>query len=275
MELVDELLKLQEEIYNYEMEENDGYWTDWSPKISFSKTGDWYALTYFGGGYDDGYNFAFAAFIDLIIKHSAKIKALLFTGADDGANGIKNWDFTRLINSNAFFDNLETFRVKLTDAGDHNTSIVASSYDEGGQIAALVAKTPNIQVLQVPSAPNADFFRLKDLKLQQLIVQAGCNAQGFIKNLSTCNNLKNLYALDYTDILDGIDNIGTEYNDYKELFSSDFFETQTAEGRKINFHFKLRENKLTDKELKELIGIKNIQFLYIRTFCGQYARKNN
>ncbi|MDR1615037.1 MAG: hypothetical protein LBS26_05670 [Campylobacteraceae bacterium] len=270
--MIKELIKLQEDIYNYEMEENDGYWADWSPKINFYKAEDWYELTYFGDGYDDGYNFAFAAFIDLIIKHSSKIKSLLFTGADEGANGTKNWDFTRLINSGAVFENLESFRVKLTDTGDHNTSIIAASYDEDGQIAALVAKMPILRVLQVPSAPNDNFFKLKDLSLQQLIVQAGYNTQDFIKNLSACDNMKNLYALDWTDILDDVDSIGTKYEQYKELFSSRFFDTQTVEGRKIRFHFTLRENKLTTEQLQELIKIKNIQLLYIRAFSGQYAR---
>jgi hypothetical protein len=270
--MTNELLKLQENIYNNEIKIDGGYWTDFSPKISFFKAGNLYQLTYFGDGYDDNDNFAFAAFLDLAVKHSSKIKSLFFTGADEGANGTKNWDFTRLINSSAVFENLETFKVKLTNTGDHNTSIIASCYDEDGQIDAIVSKMPNIRTLQIPSAPNEDFFKLQDLKLNKLIVQAGYDTQNFISNLSKATNLKQLFALDWTDILHDIDNIGTTYDEYKELFESDFFEMQTKYGKKINFHFKLRENKLTNEEIKELVSIKNIQFLHIKTFCGQYAK---
>ncbi|MDR2081576.1 MAG: hypothetical protein LBP54_06805 [Campylobacteraceae bacterium] len=271
--MTNNLLKLQEEIYNNTIKENGEYWTGLSPKISFFKAGGLYELAYFGDGYDDGYNFAFTAFIDLIIKRSLKIKSLFFTGADEGANGTKNWDFTRLINVDAVFENLEEFKVKLTDTGDHNQSIIASSYDEDGQIAKLIAKMPNLKILQTPSAPNMDFFKLKDLKLRRLIVQAGYDTQNFIKNLSTCDNLKNLHALDYMDILDDTDNIGTAYSEYKELFNSNFFNAKSDRELAARFHFTLRENRLTSKELQELVLIKPIQFLHIKTFGGQYVRK--
>ncbi|MDR2638372.1 MAG: hypothetical protein LBC09_00870 [Helicobacteraceae bacterium] len=271
MDFGDKLLKLQEDIYNSEIEEREEYLVDFSPKIGFAKAGGGYDITYFGDGYDDdGDNFAFASLLELLIANASKIKSLYFTGADEGANGTKNWDFTRLINSDAIFDNLESFKVKLTDAGDHNQSIIASSYDEEGQIAKLVAKAPNLKILQVPSAPNEEFFRLKNLKLQELIVQAGYDTQNFIANLSECGNLRGLYSFDWTDILNDIDNIGSGYNEYKKLFSSDFFETKDERGRHIYFHFKLRENKLTAQELQELAAIKKIQFLYIRLFGGKY-----
>ncbi|MDR1461208.1 MAG: hypothetical protein LBI78_06135 [Campylobacteraceae bacterium] len=274
MDFCSKLLKLQEEIYKNE-KERYGYQLYYSPRVSFSKIGDFYEITYSGDGYDDGNrsNFAFLAFIGLLTKYSTCIKSLIFTGADEGANGTKNWDFTRLINSNAVFENLEEFKVKLTDEGEHNQSVIAQDYDEDGQIAKLAAKMPNLKILQVPSAPNEDFFKLKNLKLQKLIVQAGYNTQNFIANLSKTVNLSRLYALDYTDILHDIDNIGTTYGDYKKLFCSDFFETKSEHGQKINFHFTLRENRLTSENLQELNSIKQIQFLHVKTFSGQYVYK--
>jgi hypothetical protein len=276
--MINDLLKLQEEIYKYEYEEHGGYDIWSSPRVSFSKMGELYEIVYFGDGYDFdplatpiNSDFPFAALLELIGKNSAKIKSLVFTGADTGANGVKNWDFTRLIDSGAIFENLTHFKVRLTDLGDHNQSIIAKSYDEGGQIAALAALMPNLEFLQVPSAPNGDFFKLKDLKLKELIVQAGFDTQDFIKNLARCDNLKNLFALDYTNILDDFDNVKTTYEDYKLLFESDFFVNRPVV--RAPFHFTLRDAYLTGEQLLTLNAIKKIQFLHVNMNAGKYIRQ--
>jgi hypothetical protein len=269
--VINDLLKLQEDIYkSKEWGEYDMY----SSRISFSKIGELYEVVYFGDGYEDNPNdvpqncdnFAFASFIELLLKNPLKIKSLIFTGADEGANGTKNWDFTRLINSKVIFTNLTHFKVRLTDLGDHNQSIIARSYDEEGQIAALMSMMPKLEILQVPSAPNQDFFKLKNLNLKKLTVQAGYDTQNFITNLASSDNLKNLFALDYANILYDFDIIGTTFEEYKLLFESNFFENCSY------FHFTLRDDKLTHEQLSELRQIKNIQFLYINCKGGEYIK---
>ncbi|MDR2636119.1 MAG: hypothetical protein LBC08_04745 [Campylobacteraceae bacterium] len=271
--MIDDLLQLQEEIYRRVYEEWGEYmW--WSPRVSFTKMpNELYEITYYGRGYDsndalediDNSDFGFAALLELLAKHASKIKSLIFTGDDEGENGTRNLDFTRLINTKAVFPNLTDFKVRLTDPADHNQTIIAESYDENGQIAALVSMMPNLEVLQVPSAPNEDFFKLENLKLKMLIVQAGYNTQDFIKNLARCDNLKNLNVLDYTNILWDVDNIGTKYEDYKLLFESDFF------ANRRHFVFTLRDGNLTPEQLLELRGIRKIQFLHVGCKGGKWV----
>ncbi|MDR1007705.1 MAG: hypothetical protein LBL65_03975 [Campylobacteraceae bacterium] len=276
--MINDLLKLQEDIYKYECKKWSEY-DMYSSRVSFSKIGELYEIVYFGDGYDDNPNdipqncdnFAFASLIELLLKNSSKIKSLIFAGPDEGANGTKNWDFTRLINSKVIFENLVHFKVRLTDLGDHNQSVIASGYDENGQIAALASMMPKLEILQVPSAPNEDFFKLKNLNLKKLTIQAGYDTQNFITNLANSDNLKNLLALDYTNIFYDFDIIGTTFEEYKLLFESNFFEN-CLEKRKVPFHFTLRDDKLTCEQLTKLRQIKNIQFLYINCKGGEYIR---
>ena len=60
--------------------------------------------------------------------------------------------------------------MKRTDPAAHNLASIG--YEEEGMIAKLVAKMPALKYLELPSAPNKDFFDL-DLKLTALILHAG------------------------------------------------------------------------------------------------------
>ncbi|MCD7972228.1 MAG: hypothetical protein LUG18_06115 [Candidatus Azobacteroides sp.] len=271
--MIEKLLALQERISGFHAEEWEGYLQE-MPYVSFAKKGALYAVQFYGEGYDDGpveehayeegENYAFAAFIDFLIENPSHILSLEFTGPDEGANGIRNWDFTRLAGSDVVFENLKVFKVALTDPGDHNMSIIGPAYDEEGMIAKLVSKMPVLRELQVPSAPDSSFFELGELPIELLTVQAGMDHQHFIRNLAGSTNLKNLRALDYTDGFSDKFPV-TSFEDYKLLFESDVF------GSYKYFHFTLRDSRMTGKQLTELQQIRKIQLLHVKTSPGEYV----
>jgi hypothetical protein len=267
------LLALHDKIYAYYNTEEFPYNLEYLPRVSFSKIGDLYEIMFYGESHDDKpslpsadfdikdeYNFGFCALLDLLVCHAEKVASLTFSGPDAGANGMRCWNFERLVQSKAIFENLLSFKVALTDVGDHNQSFVGDEDDEGEMIVALVAKMPKLQHLEVPSSPNKAFFKLKNLEINTLVVQSGFEHLDFIKNLAKATNLKKLRSLDYFNAFE--EDEKTPFEDYKSLFESKLLTD--------NFHFKLRESTLTMAQLKKLKRLNSIQFLHIKTFGGQY-----
>ncbi|KXX69364.1 hypothetical protein [Flammeovirga sp. SJP92] len=277
----DKLLELQKRIYNYHNSSELDYNLASSPRISFSRIGNLYEIVFYGEGYDDDdtmpssefdpdeYNYGFCALQDFLIENPDQIVSLIFTGPDAGANGTRNWNFNRIIKSDIKFVNLKAFKVALTDVGDHNQSVIGEYDDEDGMIAKLVLKMPKLEELELPSAPNNDFFKIPHLQISSLSIQAGYNHQNFIENLAESENLKALRSLDYTETYDQFGDLEdeefTSFNNFKKLFSSSVFSYE-------HFHFKLRENRLTENQLEELQKIKKVQFLHIKTEAGKYIR---
>ncbi|WP_298544146.1 hypothetical protein [uncultured Aquimarina sp.] len=275
------LLDLQNKIYNYHNSKEYKYDLEYSPRISFSKIGDLYEVIFYGQGYDDDhtvhsydlepeeFNFGFCAFQDFLIDNPKQIISLIFNGPDAGANGTRDWNFNRIINSNVVFDNLKKFKVALTDVGDHNQSVIGEYGEENGMIAKLVSKMPNLEELELPSAPDESFFELPELKIQHLIIQAGYDHQNFIENLSNSSNLLNLKTLDYTEPFDHFGDLENEeftsFDKFQKLFESNVFSIE-------NFHIKLRENRINEEQLEKLQKIKKIQLLHIKTEPAKYVR---
>ena len=98
-----------------------------------------------------------------------QIRSLMLRGADEGANGTHHWDITPLLQAQVIFSQLETFSIQLNQPGDHNRSIVGKDYSENGDLANLLARSPNLQELTVPSAPSAAFFEVGKHPLRYLM----------------------------------------------------------------------------------------------------------
>ena len=135
-------------------------------------------------------------------------------------------------------------------------------------VAQLVKNMPNLQTLQLPSAPDASFFDVPDLALKSLKIQAGYAHQDFILNLARSHNLKGLRSLAYTDVMDAVlikEGCHTPYEHYKALFLSELFLQYK------HFHFTLTDSLLTDAQLQELHAInKDVQFLHVHTKPARY-----
>lgn len=278
--MIEKLLDLQNRIYQYHNSKDFEYILEYSPRISFSRIGALYEIVFYGEGYDDDskihssefepkyLNYGFCALLDFLIANPKQFVSLIFTGPDEGANGTKNWDFSRLTHSQVIFENLEIFKVALTDVGDHNQSIIGKQYDEDGMIAKLLAKMPQLQTLVLPSAPNQDFFTLPKLKINSLVIQAGYDPQNFIENLAQADILPNLKSLDYAEPYDHFgDRCEDEFTSF-EAFEKLFNKLISYK----HFHFKLRENRLTQTQLEVLQKIGKVQFLHIKTEIGKYIR---
>ncbi len=279
--MIKKLIELQQEIYNYHNSKEFPYNNYYSPRISFFQIGDLFEINYYGEGFDDNplipatdfepeeMNFGFCALLDFICKNANKVVQLNFIGPDAGANGTRSWNFERLINSTSNFINLESFSVALTDAGDHNQSVIGEFDQEDGMIAKLVKKMPNLKELILPSAPDITFFEIPDLKIENLAIQAGYDHQGFIQNLAESTDLKHLKSLDYTEPFDHFGDLNEEeftpYEAFEKLFQSNIFSFE-------HFHFKLRENRFSSEQLTALQEIRRVQFFHIKTIAGKYIR---
>ncbi|MTG97649.1 MULTISPECIES: hypothetical protein [Myroides] len=278
--MIEKLLALQDRIYKY-YNKDYPYSLIYSPRISFSKIGELFELNYFGDGYDEdtdvssevfeqeeGYNFGFCAVLDLIIANPDAFVSLNFNGPDAGANGFRNWDFSRLAKADITLNNVRSFKVNLTDMGDHNLCLIGECDLEDGMIAKLVSKMPKLKILQVPSAPDATFFEVPNLRLEQLIVHSGYHHQNFIYNLAKSQNMKYLKMLDFTDIFDYYsdrsENEFTSLLDYVALFKSELFQSNS------NFLFKLRDNRITATNCKMLLSIAQVQLYHVIEIPGQY-----
>ncbi|WP_010254699.1 hypothetical protein [Myroides injenensis] len=279
--MIDKLLNLQERIYNYYNREFP-YNLKYSPRISFSKIGGLFELNYYGDGYDedyntpsykleqeDGYSFGFSATIDFIIEHANAFIALNFNSPDAGANGFRIWNFSRLVGNNIIFKNLESFKIGLTDMGDHNLTLISDdSGQENGIIAKLVSKMPKLKVLQVPCAPNETFFEIDNLKIEELIVRSGLDHQDFIQNLARSKNLPKLTSLDFSDVYDYYSD--RPFNEFTSLFDYQILFRSPVIKDKLGFHFKLRDARLTSEECRTLQNMNKIQLLHIIEIPGQY-----
>lgn len=265
---------------DFDTGEEKEYFVDYSPRVQFSKIGDFFSLSFFGNGYDDDpnvkaldfnyeTNFAFCRFLDFIAEqqNAEKIALLNFCGPDEGANGTKSWNFNRLINTDVIFLKLKNFSVQLTDLGDHNQSIIVGDFlEENGIIAKLISKMPILETLIIPSAPDKSFFEIGKHPLSFLKLQAGYSHQNFIENLAESENFYQLSALDYTEVIDDFDmptEDCTTFESFKKLFQSKPFSTV--------IHFKLRNSNLTREQLCELQKLNNVQFLNIFAKGGRYV----
>ena len=274
--MLNELTTLQKKIFDYEIrrdseyDENAKYRVGMSSTLSFFQVGELFDITFYGQGYDDnasvkaddtndkGLNFAFCGLLDLLCeqKNADKLISITFTGPDEGANGSRTWDFTRLTNSEVIFSKLQSFSVSLTDLGDHNQSIIDGYWlEEEGMIAKLISKMPVLDILVVPSAPNKSFFEIGDHPLSYLMLQAGYSNQNFIENIANSNNFKKLRTLDFTEVFKiphyPIEEY-TSFNSYKKFLQSPAF---SSLGKLI------RHAQLTKQQLAELQRM-SAHFLY-------------
>lgn len=198
--------------------------TDASLELRYSQKGDLYEIEFIA---DEPASPLCSIFFEIINKEefAEQILSLRLQSADEGVNGINNWDLTALSeNPEVIFKNLKKLILPLNDK-NYNKIIVTGNndYQENGVIAKLLPKMPNLEVLQVPSAPNEDFFKHFS-SIKTLYVQTGYQHQNFIYNLAQSKNFGNLEILKFWDYAESsTENYkqqATSIDDYIALFSS-------------------------------------------------------
>ncbi len=223
------LIALQRRIYRWVTEEaaafdeaaegEESYVLGEDPKLYFFPVGELYDLSFFGEGFDDypelpgveieedAPQAAYCAFLDLICgrKEAERVYALTFDGPDEGANGMKLWDLSRVIRSGAVFSKLKHLRFRLRGAEAHNICVLTAEgedeYRANGTMGALLRQMPALESLTIPSAPDRSFFEGGRHPLRRLTLQSGLDSGDFIRNLATCDRFPELEELDFTDLL--------------------------------------------------------------------------
>src|SRR3569833_865894 len=102
-------------------------------------------LRYDGVSYEE----PFEIFLDLLAEQAIarNVISIEIAGPDEGANGTRNWDFTRRCGTNTSFPALKSFTVEPSPPNYHSQTIIAADYDEDGQTANLHARMHAIELL--------------------------------------------------------------------------------------------------------------------------------
>jgi hypothetical protein len=164
---------------------------------------------------------------------------------------------------------LRSFFVEQNGPGSHNRVIVAADYDEAGVLGRLLRKTPSLEALTVPSAPDATFFALESHPLRFLSVDAGYDTQGFIRNLADSSCFPRLETLEFGEFyemyLDDFPSGCTPFDDYRRLFKSETFSTVRL--------FVWRNPVCSEAEIEELRSLRRERDLQIKIvqFSSRYV----
>lgn len=162
---------------------------------------------------------------------AARLKRLKLHSPDEGANGTREWEFTRFLRSSATFPSLAWLSIETYDPLDHNCPIVESwrVFQEDGVLAAWLDRAPDLRFLAAPSAPNADFFKREPHPLERLHIQAGYDTQDFVRNFSQSRCFPKLWRLEYQDFhqtyIEDYRQHCTPFEHFEQMFRSDAFST--------------------------------------------------
>jgi hypothetical protein len=128
---------------------NDPDWpVEESERLLFVEAGGLFHLDFYGSPFGA----SFDEFLGLlgVDEVATRIRSFVLRGPDEGANGTRNWDLTRLVERDVRFPELISLFIEPTLPEHHNQTVVAQTYDEDGMITRLLEKTPRLQSLTVP-----------------------------------------------------------------------------------------------------------------------------
>ncbi|QWP77146.1 hypothetical protein J5226_01700 [Lysobacter sp. K5869] len=182
---------------------------------------------------------------------AAHIVQLRIAGPDEGANGLKTWDFRELIAAAPRFGKLTDLQIAASDPGDHNQATV-----EDDHLPALLALMPALRKLVLPQAPESGFFDLDLPDLASVRTGGDFRTRGFIGRLARAERLPSLRFVDFTDSLAPFlsleaqpeDWSSTPFEDYERLFRSPTMERCWG--------FRLRNAMLTEAQYQALQALR-------------------
>jgi hypothetical protein len=179
--------------YDYPLHANNN-----RSRILFADVGspqcDGLCVEYYGEVWEDAWQIALDAIANKDV--ASRLSSLRITGPDEGANGSRTHDFSSLLKSNVQFPNLRELYIRPTSVNDHN---MVDMRDD--QIAAIIARCPNLERLTLPQAPQPDFFNLSLPKLRYLSIGMAWQTHGFIRHMAAHHNMPALMRLEFSDSL--------------------------------------------------------------------------
>jgi hypothetical protein len=213
-------------------------------RTSVADIGGGLAIEYYGEAYSAWPLFLAALAEPGVADH---IVHLRIGGPDQGANGLKDWDFGPLIKAGARFDRLTELEIAISDPGDHNQACVTDD-----QLPLLLALMPALRDVTLPQAPEATFFDLALPHLKTIRTGGDWRTRGFIRALAGATNLPALVFVDFTDSLAPFmeqepqppEWDSTPFADYEALFDSPIMDRFWG--------FRIRNARLTEGEYRAL-----------------------
>ena len=175
------------------------------------------------------------------------IVQLRIGGPDEGANGLKEWDFGTLIDAATRFPRLSDLEIAITDPGDHNQACVPDN-----QLPGLLALMPLLRNVTLPQAPEPAFFDVALPDLKTIRTGGDFRSRGFILVLAGATKLPALRFVDFTDSLapfmekerQSPEWDSTRFEDYEALFDSPVMERCWG--------LRLRNARLTEEQYRTL-----------------------
>jgi len=204
------------------------------------------------------------------------IESLVFSGPDEGTNGVRVLDFVALAEAKVSFPRLRSLFIRPKAQEDHNLSQIHGGYEEqfkdGGVIARLVAKAPNLAELTLPNAPDSEFFDVPLPHLGSLRIGGAVDTQNFIENMANSSNMPKLGTLDFTESSE----IQSRWADEREpgtVTPFVTFERLLRSRACAPLHtLRLRNTTLNLEELQALHKLRpNLQFMVIQAAGGGYV----
>jgi len=242
-------------------------------RVSLAPMRQGWHVEYFGDPYAEAFDETLACLSQQDVADC--ITSLSFNGIDSGANGSREWTFAPLLDSPVVFPRLRSLFIKPTEPQDHNLSLICAKdhiFEEYGDIARWVRKTPRISELTVPNAPNADFFAVPLPQLKMLCIGAFSDTQHFIRHLAVAAQLPVLTSLDFSESSEQQIAWPTErtagsitsFDDYQALLKSPL----GAQLRGLT----LRNTCLDLGQLQQLQALRStLQFMVIQSTSGGYV----
>lgn len=217
---------------------------DIGPRLDYAKWGDGFRVWAFG------IDVPFTALArDPVAR---ELVSLTIDSPDLGANGTCNWDLTEFADSDVVYPMLRHLRIARNAPDRHNRCIIARTYDEDGVLGRIAKKAPQLESLETPSAPSANFFEAELKSLMHLRVDAGFDTNNFIRMLAQASFPPKL--------------CGLEWGDYAERYMEDWRSKTTpfadmaalvgCEGFGQIKAFSLRNTAYANDELKQLKALR-------------------
>jgi len=171
------------------------------------------------------------------------------------------------------FPHLRHLAIPQADNTAHNEVCIVREgeiLDDAGDVGRLVALMPALESLELPQAPEPDFFKVPLPALQRLKIGAGHNPNGFIGHLARhAAQYPALRQLDFSDVLGPFmqpegDWLATPFEDYEALL-------QSAMGEKL-WSLVLRNTQLTEAQYRQLDQMRrNASLQVTHNFPGCYV----
>lgn len=239
------------EVERYGFKAQPGYYSepDWRSRLFVADIGGRIAVEFYGQNYDKPWELIQLA---LAAPEVAPHLALLrLSGPDEGANGLRSWDFKTLIAAKPYFPILTHFHIEPSEPAHHNYSVV-----EDGQLPTLLAAMPHLRRLVLPQAPEPAFFSLALDELRYLRIGMEHRTRGFIEHLALSKALPQLVKLDFSDSLGPWFNIEPQPAEWTSTPFAHYEALLRSNGVPSLMVLFLRNTKLTEAQFKSLLGLR-------------------